>query len=290
MKYDAGVSATKSAALNEAISVAHFINLPAVDDYGQPNQLLALMKTNDLSPDTLHKWLEDRVTYVVDQGFDMNSHGSLIGNNVTYPDPAVVPDAIIALRATSPQNSIGLNDDSKIQTIMLNIGGGLYFGGKQAQKIVEMNLDGVGRVDFSSPRVGLLQIGEGMFPDLAGKRVQNILLDIFRAGILFHEARHSDGHGLTLGFFHAICPSGDYKGMPACDAATNGPYTIGSEMMKQLRANCGSNCTALTLNVLQTLYFDQASRQLYSYDLPNTSKGAAAGTVWDDAPEKVIGQ
>ena len=131
-------------------------------------------------------------------------------------------------------------------------------------------------------------MGPGLFNDFGGLQFQNVFYDIFRAGVLFHEARHSDGHGKTLGFMHAKCPAThDLAGLNACDAATNGPYTIGSEMHKYLMYACGSSCSELTMKALQVLYADQSSRTLESWQYPSASPGARAGTDWDDAPETV---
>jgi hypothetical protein len=162
----------------------------------------------------------------------------------------------------------------------------VYYAAKQAKQLFSLELGGIGTVPFKSPRAGLLEIGPGLFPDLQGHKVQNILLDVYRASTLFHEARHSDGHGKTLGFFHATCPSWhDYAGKPACDASTNGPYTIGAMVMKNLAAQCTSQCTELTKRALQSLYLDVAGRALSVRDLPHNSPESPAGGAWDDIPE-----
>jgi hypothetical protein len=106
-----------------------------------------------------------------------------------------------------------------------------------------------------------------------------------RAETLFHEARHSDGHGKTLGFLHAKCPSyHDYAGLPACDLSTNGPYTIGALMFKYIMDSTADKSTEKTKKIQQLIYLDIANRTLSTSSLVQSPE-TAAGTDWDDAPE-----
>ncbi len=280
MLFESSVSGERVAALNESISSIYQVTLdPSEVDV---ISMARMMKVDDVRPEALQQWLEKRVSYVVNDGFDIQAHASLADGTANYPFPNDVPDAI--------KGKLKKNVDGSIdaQVIMLNIGAISYFLGKYVHRLVNLSLDGIGVVPLVSPRIGLLEIGPGMFPDMQGKKVQNILLDIFRAGILFHEARHSDGHGVGLGFMHAVCPPGsDYAGINACDASTNGPYTIGSMMQKNLMKACGSRCTEHTMTVLELYYLDLSDRLVTSFNVPGTSAGAEAGTAWDDAPEAI---
>lgn len=83
-----------------------------------------------------------------------------------------------------------------------------------------------------------------------------------RMAVFFHEARHSDGNGKSLGFFHAVCPSGhDFQGSYACDRNLNGPYSIGAQMMKEFIKNC-DECSVSEKEQMRLRYLDSMNRVL----------------------------
>jgi hypothetical protein len=284
------VSSDKVAALNESVSLIYAVNIDPTNSDTQ--NMMSMMHLSDVNPATLQNWLETRVHYVVGSDFDVQSNLSADPRQVQYPNPTAIPSMQVA-----DINSMikSLADDQSqaaggAQVVMLNIGAAIYLFGKQNQQLVDLNLGSIGSIPFTSPRTGLLEIGPGMFPDLGGRTVQNILLDVFRAGTLFHEARHSDGNGITTGFLHAKCPAGsDYAGLAACDASLNGPYTVGANMHKALMMACGDSCTELTMTALRNIYNDVSDRVLDPASLPNAPVGAQAGTNWDDTPEGITG-
>ncbi len=280
IKIERTVPADRVDALYAAIHLLRTLPIDSQTPFAKKTALI--MKTPDLSADYLQSWLQERVQYVVNDNYDINSHFAFSSKNVQYPYAADTPDAVAESSLSS-----ALNDNSGAQVAMANIGAALYLYGKQSKKMIEFDWEGQ-KVGFTSPRNGFLEIGPGLFPDLQGRQVQEVVLNIFRASTLFHEARHSDGHGKTLGFMHAKCPSGhDYAGLNACDAALNGPYTVGANVQKNLMDNCKEACSAQSQTILRAMYADVASRVLTPAQLPNASAGAKAGKNWDDTPESL---
>ena len=283
IRFDSAVTSDRVSAVNESISLLSVVPL-SLTNTGVAS-MAKMMGIKDVQAQTLQNWMQDRVQYVVNDGFDFETN--LVAVKTTapfvYSNPTAVPDSLKGANLPTLQTTA---DASGAQVVMLNIGALAYYVGKVNHQLAGVNLGGIGLVSMTSPRVGLLEIGPGLFPDLKGHKVQNILLGIMRTGTLFHEARHSDGHGTTLGFLHTVCPPGsDYEGMNACDAATNGPYTIGALMTKTLMQACTS-CTDLTKQVLEEIYLDIADRVLTPDTAPtDLAPDAPAGVDWNDAPE-----
>lgn len=296
LQFCSGIPADQKAAVNEAVSTLAVLPL----DLAKPEvQAMAkMMGTKDVSATAMQDWMQARVQYILENNFDLDSHASFSPTAFTYENAADLPDALTQRQEppqTSPVSALSRTGDDQndgkgeAQTVMLNIGSAIYAFGKQNSRLVVMDVPGIGPVEVKSPRTGLLEIGPGLFPDLGGHKVQNIALDIFRLGTLFHEARHSDGHGHTLGFMHSNCPVGhDYAGLPACDVSANGPYSIGSSVMKSLMVKCNESktCSATSAQLLQMIYADQAERTITAAQAGGTlSPDAGAGVDWNDAPE-----
>ena len=215
---------------------------------------------------SVHGWLEDRVQYIVNDDTDGSKLGKSDLRGFSYPNPGVYG---------SPDGKFANHEDGP-QTIMLNIGAALYTTGKQQSFLWQINGDGMGEKLMTSPRTGILMVGEGLF--MAPAKYPNFV-KIFHLGTLLHEARHSDGNGKTAGFFHANCTSDDpdmapYKGKAACDHSTNGPYTIGALATQALMNSCAS-CSETEKNALYGLYLDYKSRVIRD----------GQTQAWDDAPE-----
>jgi len=289
-KYSVNVAAPHRVALDEAVSLLHFLPL-ASDD----SRLMEILKVSDLSPSTLQGWLEQRVSYIVDGEFDLTSAVyELTDTSFSYPYMDQFPDP-----------NQGLSNNDKKSRVMSNLGAGIYCThkkyskekGKLSQKPVSalagLRVGGdVGDIVVRSPRIGLLQIGDGLFPSgLEFGTTQNISQDIYRVGTLFHEARHSDGHGKTLAFLHANCPDGhDYADRAACDFAANGPYTVGAQIQKKLMDKC-DKCSVAGKETLRMRFLDFSSRVIKGQVkiLGHSPESYKATPVdWDDAPEGSI--
>jgi hypothetical protein len=241
----------------------------------------------------LQNWLEERVNFIVPENFELSGKASINDALPVYPENNIFPFGFDTKPAAVIFNEFPIRvsaNQEKGTTIMSNIGAGIYLQGKKYNKIFDIVLDKKNPTSIISPRTGLLKVGEGLaFFD--NYDVQNVLKNLFQISTLFHEARHSDGHGATLGFLHAMCPSGhDYEGEPACDASTNGPYTIDVIVLKSLLEACGDSCSAKTRKYITGLIIDNKSRLIYTYGTPNFPENAKPGTAWDDTPEFLIQQ
>lgn len=214
-------------------------------------------------------WLDTRVTYIIPDlsGGDLQSRIQMITPGYSYPNremPVV----------EKPTRSL---EDAGAKTLMSNMGGAIYIAGKMASSILGFQ---VGPTHFPvlSPRIGIVAIGEGLtspklLPNPSNpKALANTLS---RMTVYFHEARHSDGNGKSLSFAHAVCPSGDYRGLNGCDRNLNGPYRIGAEIGRLLLAACKS-CTPRDRMVLKALVQDSFSRIIFT-----------GTTGWDETPEEI---
>jgi hypothetical protein len=287
LSYSSLVPREQRAALNEAISAMAVLPLDLQD--ADTKSMAALMKLEDVSPKAMQSWMEERVQYIVEDGFDLRTNIAT-GPAFLYEHPGVLPDTFNLSTPTQEpiQERAETTEPGESNVAMLNIGAAVYAAGKQDNVLLVASLSGVGEVALTSPRTGLLEIGPGLFQDTGGLDVQNIALDIARAGTLFHEARHSDGNGHSLGFMHARCPDGDFKGMAACDLALNGPYSIGAAVHKALMNKCANAglCNEVSRMVLEFIYADQASRLIDAAQAPAAlSNDTPAGKNWDDTPE-----
>ncbi|MEN9722764.1 MAG: hypothetical protein RJB38_750 [Pseudomonadota bacterium] len=125
-------------------------------------------------------------------------------------------------------------------------------------------------VAFDSTRVGLVQLGPAL------KRVPRLV----QAGVLLHEARHSDctggvwrsdiervkrgedPEGVACGHLHILCPAGhDYEGLYACDQEAWGAYAVNWIYFLALKRAC-RDCTFEERSVAELAALDAASRLL----------------------------
>jgi hypothetical protein len=181
---------------------------------------------------------------------------------------------------------------AKLEPTMSFVSGGVYFSGKLAKRMPALRMSDNKIMLIPSPRAGVAQIGKPLF-EMAGdmtpeqQKEHEYVLTAMRLSVYFHEARHSDGHGKSLGFMHAICPQGhDYEGLPACDSSLNGAYTVGAEILKTFLKNC-KNCSEADQQVLALMYLDSTSRVMPTVDELESdgSVKKAKPKVWDAAPE-----
>jgi len=200
------------------------------------------------------------VQYIVGPGFAPEFSVSSISPIHEYENPGVFPDKETA---TKSRDASG---DKPRYVVMANMGPAFYAYGKEMGDLFGAKLDGIGMVPIRSPRVGLLLIGEGLFKPLlersgwAGQDMNTEAYRIVRLGALFHEARHSDGNGKSLGFHHAVCPDEhDYAGRLVCDRSSNGSYTIGGIMEKSLSDAC-ETCSVGEREALRLYTLDSFNR------------------------------
>jgi hypothetical protein len=163
--------------------------------------------------------------------------------------------------------------------VAVNIGAVIYNAGKMQDTLFEAMLPGLEKaVEVRSPRTGIIQIGAGLFQPLLGRfgwqgeDIDTEVSRLVRLGAIFHEARHSDGHGKSLTFPHAVCPEGhDYAGRVVCDRSLNGAYAVGGLVERDLLQQC-RNCTVAEKEAFRLYTMDSFNRIIH---VTRTEEGGA---------------
>lgn len=151
----------------------------------------------------------------------------------------------------------GITGRSGVPFNMINIGS-LYYGTDH-----QLPFDGK-ILRATSPRLGLLQIGDSLFGPLmtVNNNPKSPANAVLRLGTFFHEGRHSDGRGASVGFSHAVCPKGHtYAGIAACDSSSNGAYPLGAAFMRHFLRHC-TQCTKLDKVLVELRILDSEERVL----------------------------
>ncbi len=240
-----------------------------------------------VNAESLQAWLNERVALVISESMDLEKSILVAPGKARYPEPKVLPKPDRS--NVKPKPSSGGQGGSEPVLVMSNTGAALYMLAKQNQVLLALKQTNGKPFPLVSPREGVIQIGKGLF--LEKFRVNPETQDhpansLSRLSTLFHEARHSDGHGATLGFPHAICPEDhSYAGHPACDKNLNGPYTIGAQVLGSLVEAC-ADCSTKEKTILKAIEADSRSRVLKVFKDPS-GKTLHAG-MWSDRPERMI--
>jgi len=243
--------------------------------------------------DSLKQWLDDRINYIIAETIFQPPPGfnELIERTVSIDEPFNYP------RFQNFNASI----------VASNSGAYLYEVGKvydelhgfrlpQASDYLDapndyINFNFTADVDdptqtirLTSPRAGIIEVGPGLYatpPNPFGPTsdLTPFARQIDRVGVLFHEARHSDGKGNNLGFPHVLCPAGfgGLTGLYACDVCTNGAYSVGAQYYMMMVRSCSNlsnadlvgnppttpaDCNSTDITYLQFLAADSAGRLL----------------------------
>jgi hypothetical protein len=242
IKYSSSISSQSQAMLDGDFDFLKSIQMSEGGD------LPSLMKIDNTKPQKLTDWLDARVKLLAAKEFNY-------GANVRLKNASMLVD-VTPVSAT---------------TVAINIGAAIYMGTKGDIEAY-VTIPGFEEIKVESPRVGIMQEGEGLLQDLiGGGNLQDIPHRMFRLKTFFHEARHSDGHSDSLCFGHVQCPAGhNMAGSYACDNNNNGPYRIGAEFIRSF-INSNKGLSAKQRNVLQTMVSDDLSR-------------IQSKAMWDDAP------
>ncbi len=254
---------------------------------------LALMKLDKFTNETIRTWLEARVNYVIEENalsdlkLKLKKVVFVEREGVTFPNTSTLPLSL----EVNLNNPVTTSAEDDGFTVMSNTGAGLYLAGKKESKVYGLKISrGMLKMPIKalaeSPRVGIIQIGEGLFErqlTINNEKPNALSNSLNRLATFFHEARHSDGNGKSLAFAHARCPSNhDYAGALACDENLNGPYTVGATMMKEFIKSCSdSDCTEREREMLLIIALDS-----YGRVLKTTSKGKTS-INWDETPESL---
>lgn len=228
------------------------------------NYDLQVIGVGSFSGPELVNWLTTRVNFIVGESYDYGENANILGSQTYRP------------QVFSKNLLEDLLEQNSLTTIMVNLGGALYRYGKQNSRLLSLDVGGQ-RVYIKSPRVGVIQIGEGLFSAWSVKSSarDSLANSLIRLSVFFHEGRHSDGNGENVTFPHAMCPDWhDYGGNYSCDNSTNGPYVVDSVMLKNLQGAC-EDCSNTEIQTFKAFQADAESRML-------------SGATWKDIrPEQI---
>jgi hypothetical protein len=228
----------------------------------QDSEALATLDIPEMSGRSLGSWLSARVHYILSEAFDpSDSVYVAISEDFHYENtdfPTLDQPATENVSTNKPKYMVAQNLSSAI-----------YYNGKMYGQLLEAEIPGLGTIPVRSPRVGIMKIGEGLFQPLlerygwSGKSIDTETARLIRLGALFHEARHSDGNGKSLGFFHARCPEGhDYAGRVVCDRSLNGAYAVGGLVERNLLKQC-EHCTVAEREAFRLYTYDSFNRIIH---------------------------
>lgn len=255
IKFSKGISKKERKVMAKDLSVLENLEFHLDAD----EETLKIMDLQKLNSETAVKWLEERVQYVIEETASSKLEKNIkIEQNFYNFENAHIDPTIE--RPTSKPSGKGV-------TVMSNLGAALYYAGKSSKSLFSYPIR-VGTfkkesVKLSSPRAGLIMIGPGHFMERFNYDQENKKAEAnsySRLATFFHEARHSDGNGKNLGFFHAVCPDGhDFQGYNACDRNLNGPYSVGAQMVKEFLKNC-DNCSDEATERMKLSYLGSVNR------------------------------
>lgn len=216
-------------------------------------QFLAVAQVQVGDGPNLHNWIINRVRYVVGESFQLDNRNVIQQKYDSFPNTPL-PDSFSAING----------GNGSVKTVMSNLGAAVYLYGKKEKVLYGVRFDGES-VFARSTRVGLLQVGEGLFfkEFLLNPNPLAPANSISRLGTLFHEARHSDGNSKHTGFLHFTCPEGHpYANYAACEVSSNGSYTVGALSERHMLANC-SACSEKEKNILAAKVVDSFNRIIH---------------------------
>jgi hypothetical protein len=243
-----------------------------------------ILNVPDGSGNSLYDWLEVRIRYLLPESFSVQNKLFVASHNHSYEHPNSFP-TLDSGKETEQNNA------ASEAVLASNWGSSFYLKGKLDRVLISFNLDESNSVLISSPRVGIVHLRNTFFsPTLpSGETLDLIAQKLFRLSILFHEARHSDGNGKSMGFFHNICPTHHrYSGHDACDASGNGPYTISGLVLKQLLQNYKYQISKTSHDLLTHMAEDFLDRNISSRRSVQVHSGPHSDALfWDDTPEGV---
>jgi len=219
------------------------------------NSELEILGVPDYSPETLANWLNERIQHYLGESPTVTKS--------TYTYKPIVGFTMLPLDIQSD-----IFDASSVKTLAYNAGGSAYLNGKKNNELRTLSFDDI-EVVADSPRVGVVVLEQPFFE--LGDRFESsssMAGTLVRLGTVFHEARHSDGNGASLGMAHAECVKGDFNGKDAfigeyaCEKYLNGPYEVGRVLIKKWAEACGESCTDSDQQTLALSVGDLLSRRI----------------------------
>ncbi|MBC7661616.1 MAG: hypothetical protein H7249_18110 [Chitinophagaceae bacterium] len=226
-------------------NLAHWSDTTRSSELSKLGAVLGLAEVN---AGTLSQWLMDRVTYIypiTGNTFEIGVVKSSTKKVQLLHEPTPPLGAGIVANNLGPQIYTGYSDNKTkgFDSLVFK-----FDSGYQA---------------FTSLRTGVMLINPADFhsalntgtTETEGDRIYR---SIFRLNALFHEARHSDGNAAanTLGLLHPVCVDNgkvpkEVVGLAACDAQSNGAYTVGARVIGGLMGLCDGKCSESQKTALQ---------------------------------------
>ncbi|EPZ49822.1 hypothetical protein M902_0785 [Bacteriovorax sp. BAL6_X] len=222
--FDSSIPANQVFSLKEDLTYLYQSDFENLD-----SDFSLFFELEEVNGPTLYNWIFNRVKYIVGQDYRIRGRNYVTKRGYEFP-------ATPLPGSSSFQNTDAFGG----VVVMSNIGAGLYLSGKKSKLLKGAKINRQ-KVFATSPRVGILQIGEGLFLNsiLINDEINSEANKIKRLGTLFHEARHSDGNSEHVGFNHHTCPEGHtLYGFSACEMYGNGSYQLEAIATKNLLANC----------------------------------------------------
>jgi hypothetical protein len=248
----------------------------------QDSEAIATLDLKEVSGPSLGEWLRERLHYFVSEAFDPEDAVSMSFEDAHYDKPESMP-----MLETPSGESTGPKPK---YTVAQNLSAAIFFTGKFNAVLLQAEVPGIGQIPIRSPRTGIMKIGEGLFKPILGRYgwtgtdIDTETSRLIRLGALFHEARHSDGNGSSLGFFHARCPEGhDYAGRVVCDRSLNGAYAVGGLVERNLLKQC-DKCTVAEKEAHRLYIYDSFNRIIH---VTRDVLGTRASVMMDATPEEV---
>lgn len=239
--FDASVPSDHRAAIYDDLTM---LQGSSFDGYAASlrQQALQVMGTDDLAGPTLSRWFLERVRLMLGESFDWKQK---------------------SVQLSSVTNSPFLDEEPRTNatvTVMFNLGAHLYLEAARSGLYYGVQTES-GFYQVTTPRVGLVQIGQGMFSDnqISGSPRESQPNRFLRLAVMFHEARHSDGNNADAGFPHAKCTSGSYANRYACEGYSNGPYAVQAYAAAVFALSC-TQCTQSEYQTMLAFIGDYASR------------------------------
>lgn len=218
------------------------------------SELLRILEAKVVDGPGLFHFLANRVRYVLGADYSLHGEHLVQKDEHTFPQTPL-PDVASETLSRVPEI------DAHGHVTLANVGASLYIAGKTNSILLGLVFDGK-KIYASSPRVGIVRVEESMFATdrLVNPQPRSAANSIVRLSSLFHEARHSDGTGKSTGFLHDLCPpEHDLADRPACEAISNGPYSLGAQVEKHLLEQC-SDCSEVEKTQLAANISDSLSR------------------------------
>lgn len=202
---------------------------------------LKILGINELTGKTALAWLEERIHFIVEKEFNYQGRITILKENVSYPNEIKAPEGETKEHAEFDMGEV------PPEFFMGNTGIWLYNVGKWNNTQYGITIPTAENknpavIPINSPRVGIIMIGNTLFGRDSNSEKHALAYSISRIRTYFHEARHSDGNGESLGFPHAECGY-SYNMSDVCEANANGPYAVGLAIIKEMVKSC-DECSA----------------------------------------------